>query len=101
MNKVFHVYRMANKRYGTLYTGVTSDLLVRIDQHKQSVMEGFTKRYGLKLLVYFEEHQTAESAISREKQIKNWKRAWKIDLIEKANPNWHDLFDIVKNRSRL
>lgn len=101
MDKIFHVYIMASKRYGTLYTGVTSNLLQRICRHKEGIIEGFTKDYDVTILVYYERHETAENAIKREKNIKDWKREWKIDLIEKSNPNWHDLYEDCKNRSRL
>jgi putative endonuclease len=86
------VYILASKRNGTLYTGVTSDLVQRVWQHKNGVVEGFTKRYGVHLLVWFEIHETMASAIAREKAIKEWKRAWKIELIEKSNPTWRDLY---------
>lgn len=86
MTKQFYVYIMASQRNGTLYTGVTSNLVQRIRQHKDNLVEGFTSRYGVKMLVYFEVHETAESAIVREKQIKKWNRAWKLNLIEQNNP---------------
>ena len=101
MEKKFHVYIMASKRYGTLYTGVTSDILQRVRQHKDGMADGFTKKYNVKQLVYYERHEAAESAIKREKQIKDWQRQWKLDLIEQANPDWHDLFDDLKNRARF
>lgn len=101
MEKQFHVYIMASKRYGTLYTGVTSDLLHRIYQHKEGQADGFTKKYNVKQLVYYESHENAESAIRREKQIKDWQRQWKLDLIEKSNPGWSDLFADLKNRARM
>ena len=81
------VYILASKRNGTLYTGVTSNLLQRIWQHKHDLVEGFTKKYGIKMLVWYEEHSTMETAITREKAIKNWKRNWKLNLIEKCNPH--------------
>ena len=87
------VYILASKRNGTLYTGVTSDLVQRVWQHKNGVVEGFTKRYGVHLLVWFEIHETMASAITREKAIKEWKRAWKLELIEKENPDWRDLYE--------
>jgi putative endonuclease len=87
------VYILASKRNGTLYTGVTSDLIKRIWQHKQGVVEGFTKKYGVKLLVWYEMHETMESAILREKQIKAGNRMKKLALIEALNPNWRDLHD--------
>jgi putative endonuclease len=78
-----------------LYTGVTSNLVQRIWQHKQGLVEGFSKKYSVKKLVYFEVHGSAESAISREKQIKKWRRAWKLKLIEESNPEWKDLYDLI------
>jgi putative endonuclease len=86
------VYLLASKRNGTLYVGVTSDLVQRVWQHKNDLTEGFTKRYGVHTLVWYEECGTMEAAISREKAIKEWKRAWKIRLIEKSNPDWDDLY---------
>ncbi len=91
--KQFCVYILASKIGGTLYIGVTSNLLKRLWEHQNHVVEGFTKRYGVTQLVYYEFHPTAKSAIGREKQMKEWKRQWKIELIEKANPYWHDLSD--------
>lgn len=87
------VYILASKRHGTLYIGVTSDLLERIYQHKQKFVKGFTKRYKVDKLVYFETHEDMESAIKREKQLKAWNRQWKIELIEKNNPHWRDLYE--------
>ena len=87
------VYILASKRNGTLYTGVTSDLIKRVWQHKSDLVEGFTKRHRIHRLVYFEQHETMDAAITRERQIKEWKRAWKIRLIEQMNPRWRDLFD--------
>ena len=86
------VYLLASKRNGTLYVGVTSNLVQRIWQHKEGLAEGFTKRYGVKLLVWYEQHETMESAITREKAIKEWQRAWKIALIEKTNSEWGNLY---------
>jgi len=86
---------MASKRNGTLYTGVTSDLVQRTWQHKDDQVEGFTSKYGVKMLVYFEVHETAESAIAREKQIKKWNRAWKLKLLEQNNPDWKDLYESI------
>ena len=86
------VYIMANKRNGTLYIGVTSDLPQRVWQHREGVADGFSKRYGCKLLVWFELHSTMEHAILREKQLKAGSRRKKITLIEAANPQWRDLF---------
>ena len=87
------VYIVASQRNGTLYTGVTSDLPGRIWQHRNGSFEGFSKRYGCKILVWFEMHETMESAILREKQIKEWQRAWKLRLIEERNPDWTDLYE--------
>ena len=82
---------LASKRNGTLYAGVTSNLPARIHQHRIGAVRGFTRDYGIKLLVWFEQHATMDSAITREKRIKKWNRAWKLDLIEAANPDWRDL----------
>jgi putative endonuclease len=87
------VYIMTNKPNGTLYVGVTSDLVGRVWQHKEHVADGFTKKYDLTKLVYFEQHQTMESAILREKQLKQWNREWKIRLIQEKNIEWLDLYD--------
>ena len=92
MEKQACVYILTNKRNGTLYTGVTSNLIKRTWQHKNHVTEGFTKKYRLHKLVWYELHQDMESAILREKQIKNWRRSWKLKLIEEFNPQWHDLY---------
>lgn len=85
------VYLMASQRNGTLYVGVTSNLLARVHHHRTGAVPGFTREYGVKLLVWFEQHSTMESAITREKRIKKWNRAWKLKLIEAANPDWRDL----------
>ena len=85
------VYLLASKRNGTLYVGVTSNLLARIDQHRIGGIAGFTREYGVGTLVWFEQHETMEEAILREKRIKKWNRAWKLRLIEADNPGWHDL----------
>ena len=92
MQKQFFVYILASKPYGVLYIGVTSNLIQRIWQHKEGLADGFTKKYQVKQLVYFEECPDAESAILWEKRLKEWKRAMKIDLIEKNNPLWEDLY---------
>lgn len=86
------VYILANGKNGTLYVGVTSDLVQRIWQHKNDLAEGFTKKYGVHTLVWYEQHETMESAIAREKAIKEWKRGWKLKLIEANNPLWIDLY---------
>ena len=87
------VYILASRRNGTLYVGVTSDLPHRVALHKQDLIAGFTKKYRVHLLVYYETHPTMEAAIRREKQLKEWRRLWKIRLIENMNPEWIDLFD--------
>ena len=87
------VYILASKKNGTLYVGVTSDLIKRVWQHKNDFIEGFTSRHGVHRLVWYEVHETMESAITREKALKAWKRAWKLELIEKLNPNWNDLYE--------
>ena len=92
MSKQPAVYIMASEPCGTLYTGVTSNLQQRIWQHKQEVADGFTQKHNIHDLVYFEMHETMEVAIVREKQIKNWNRAWRIRLIRKNNPKWEDLY---------
>ncbi|MBB5754164.1 GIY-YIG nuclease family protein [Prosthecomicrobium pneumaticum] len=85
------VYMMASGKHGTLYVGVTSDLPRRCWQHREGTAEGFTKRYGVHRLVWYEMHATMEAAIAREKQLKNWKREWKANVIEQENPDWQDL----------
>ncbi|MBL6432378.1 MAG: GIY-YIG nuclease family protein [Alphaproteobacteria bacterium] len=87
------VYIVALRPYETLYTGVTSDLGRRCFEHREGHVPGFTRRYGVKSLVWYEEHEDIENAIRREKQIKRWRRAWKFDLIEKMNPGWTDLYE--------
>ncbi len=87
------VYILASCRNGTLYVGVTSDLPLRMSQHTQGLIEGFTKKYNVKLLVYYEMHENMELAIRREKQIKEWQRLWKVRLIEQMNPEWRNLFN--------
>jgi putative endonuclease len=87
------VYILASKKNGTLYIGVTSDLIKRAWEHKNDLVEGFTKKYGVHVLVYFELHEDMAAAIQREKQLKKWNRDWKIDLIEKDNPEWADLYE--------
>ncbi|MCW0199929.1 GIY-YIG nuclease family protein [Sphingopyxis sp.] len=85
------VYLLASRRNGTLYTGVTSNLLQRIHQHREGLIPGFTREYGVKFLMWFEQHATMDAAIQREKRIKKWNRAWKLELIETDNPDWRDL----------
>jgi len=86
------VYILASERNGTLYIGATSDLVKRVWQHKNDFVEGFTKRYDVHRLVWYELHETMESAITREKALKNWKRSWKLRLIEASNPEWLDRY---------
>ena len=95
MNRQPAVYILANKRNGTLYVGVTSNLVKRVWQHRNNVVKGFTKRYSVHQLVYYELHGTMESAITKEKMLKNWKRSWKLQLIETSNPHWHDLYTSI------
>lgn len=90
------VYILASKRNGTLYIGVTSDLIARTWQHRTDAVSGFTRDYGVHRLVYYELHDTMYAAITREKQIKKWNRAWKVQLIERANRDWVDLWDQIK-----
>ncbi len=96
-DKDYYVYVLASKKNGTLYIGVTSDLVKRVFEHKNDLVEGFTKKYGVHHLVYYESGGDAESAILREKQMKLWKRSWKVKLIEGKNPKWKDLYeDIIR-----
>ena len=91
----FYVYILANDRYGTLYVGVTNDLIRRIHEHKEGDIPGFTKRYGVKYLIHYEVYDDPRHAIQREKNIKHWSREWKIALIEKNNSEWRDLFEEI------
>jgi putative endonuclease len=95
MVKIPAVYILASKRNGTLYIGVTSDIIKRVWQHKSDMAEGFTKKYQVHILVYFELHKNMRAAILREKQLKKWNREWKLQLIEENNPNWSDLNDDI------
>ena len=90
-----YVYIMANRKQGALYIGVTADLARRVREHQQGLVEGFTKRYGIKKLVYAQPHENIEEAIVQEKRMKDWKRVWKIELIEKVNPEWKDLSAVM------
>ena len=90
---MYFVYILASRRNGTLYVGVTNDLVRRVHEHKNDFVDGFTKRYGVHLLVYYESTREVASAIQREKQIKKWNRAWKIELIERVNQDWKDLYN--------
>jgi putative endonuclease len=91
-HKQFAVYMLANQRNGTLYIGVTSDLAKRVWEHMEGSVDGFTHEYGVTMLVWYELHSSAESAVTREKQLKKWNRAWKVRLIEGMNPYWIDLY---------
>lgn len=95
------VYILASLRNGTLYIGVTSNLIQRIWQHREGVVEGFTQQYGVKMLVWYEQHETMESAIVREKALKKWNRDWKLRLIEKHNPQWLDLWPEINGELLL
>ncbi len=94
-NTIFFTYILASQRNGTLYTGSTDDLKKRVWEHKEKVLPGFTSKYDIDRLVWFEAHDTRESALSRERQIKEWKRAWKVELIEKENPDWLELSEAL------
>jgi putative endonuclease len=98
--KQYFVYILASKKNGTLYIGITSDLLGRVWQHKNKVVDGFTKKYDVSSLVYYEQTEDVRSALSREKQLKNWKRKWKIELIEKENPKWIDMYDTMTGQEK-
>jgi len=87
----FYVYILASRRNGTLYVGMTDDLVRRVWEHRIGALPGFTRRYGVKMLVWYEPHETRETAFHRERQIKKWNRAWKLQLIERSNPTWKDL----------
>ncbi len=95
MEKIPCVYILSNKHRGTLYVGVTSDLVLRIWQHKQKLVRGFTERYNLTKLVYYEVHHSMEEAIHREKRLKRWRRLWKIMLVEESNNEWRDLYEEI------
>ena len=92
MNQYYYVYILASKKNGTLYIGVTSDLPRRVFEHKNNLLEGFTKKYKIHNLVWYEQHETILGAITREKQLKKYKRKWKMNLIDRLNPEWKDLY---------
>lgn len=92
----FYVYIVASQRNGTLYIGSTDDLIARISQHRTGALGGFTARYGVTRLVWFETHGSRDDAFRRERQLKKWKRRWKLQLIDESNPDWTDLFDTVR-----
>ena len=91
--KLYYVYILASKRNGTLYIGVTNDLIRRVYEHKNDIIDGFTKKYKVHMLVYYELANDIYNAIQREKRIKKWERKWKMELIEEMNPDWHDLYE--------
>ena len=93
--RYFYVYMMSNKPYGTLYVGITNDLVRRVWEHKNGVVEGFTRDHGLKKLVWYEVHEDPMIAISREKLIKKWHRDWKVNRIQEMNPGWEDLYGTI------
>jgi len=93
MDKRYYIYILASKRNGTLYIGVTNDLIRRVFEHKNNFVKGFTKKYNVKRLVYFEEYKDIRDALAREKRLKKWKRKWEIALIEEKNPEWDDLYE--------
>ena len=90
-----YVYLLANDKYGTLYLGVTNDIVRRVYEHKGKAVAGFTKRYSIDRLVWFEIHDDVQNAIAREKELKKWRRTWKIRLIEERNPHWSDLYSAI------
>ena len=91
----FYVYILASKRNGTLYVGMADDLIKRVRQHRNGLIAGFTESYGVKMLVWHKTHESRESALTRERQMKKWNRAWKLKLIERGNPGWRDLWDEI------
>jgi putative endonuclease len=91
--KAYYVYIMASRRNGTLYIGVTNDIIRRVYEHKNNLIAGFTSKYGIHNLVYYEQFDNIELAIQREKRLKKWNRKWKLELIEKENSNWKDLYE--------
>ncbi len=97
MNKKYYVYILTNKPKGTLYIGITNNLSRRVYEHQHGLIDGFTKKYKLKKLVFFEETDNVQSALQKEKQLKNWHRDWKINLVEEVNPSWNDLSELLYN----
>ena len=91
----FYVYILASRRNGTLYIGMTDNLIQRVWMHRNGALPGFTKQYGVKMLVWYEQHETRACALTRERQMKRWKRLWKIQAIEKTNPQWSDLYETL------
>lgn len=100
-SKIYAVYILASERNGTLYIGMTGDLEHRVLQHKNKQEDGFTKQYGVDQLVYYDLYESPNEAIAREKQLKKWNRSWKLELIEKENPEWHDLYEEVQSEGFL
>ena len=92
LTRAYYVYMLASQRNGTLYVGVTNDLIRRVTEHREHILPGFTKRYHVTRLVWFEEHYSIHEAITREKRIKAWKRQWKVELLTELNPRWDDLY---------
>ncbi len=99
MEDCYFVYILASKRNGTLYIGMTSDLLKRVDEHRKNLVKGFTAKYQVHRLIYFESIDDFDSALLRERQLKTWKRSWKLRLIEEQNPNWDDLYKEILDPS--
>jgi len=97
VERAFYVYILASRRNGTLYVGVTGDLARRVYEHREALTKGFTTRHGVKMLVWYTDFPTADEAITSEKRIKRWRRAWKLELIEKMNPQWLDLYLTLNN----
>ena len=95
MERIYYVYMLASQRNGTLYIGVTNDLARRVYEHRTGAVPGFTAKYGVKLLVWYELHGMIDEAIAQEKRIKRWRRAWKLELIERFNPQWRDLYETL------
>ncbi len=91
--KLYYIYILASKRNGTLYIGITNDIVKRIWEHKEKLVQGFTKKYDVDILVYFEQFTDVKDALKREKALKKWNRRWKLELIEEKNPNWNDLYN--------
>jgi putative endonuclease len=101
-SSLYFVYIMASSRNGTLYIGFTEDLLKRVYEHKNDLADGFTKRHGVHMLVYYEACEGREGALWREKQLKKWNRRWKLELVERANPRWRDIYeDLLEERSGI
>jgi putative endonuclease len=101
MSNTYYVYILASRKNGTLYIGVTNDLIRRVWEHREGLNEGFTKKYGVKMLVYFEAFEDIDSAIHRETRMKKWKRRWKMRVIEEKNYEWRDLYDVLNGGTAL